>query len=286
MRRSAAIAASASSRLSTATSGRSCWASSGGTIIIAIAPRFIWWMMPILAGLVLSVPLTMLTSRASVGRWMQRRGLLLTPEETRPPDELLALKQRLVGLESAGAVGAMGGRTSHSTPFGTNTTGTAGAGPTGAGPAPTGAAPAPGGAAPAPTGAAPAPTAAALGASAPEDGTVHASVPEAVANESATNASMAREPTVEARVEMFVHDDAMLVHDDAASRVDRDVAGTASLGDGIGAARAEDIRGILSIMSLPARMPLQMEATPPVYLRPRDALTGLQRLLSAAWTPL
>jgi hypothetical protein len=29
---------------------------------------------------------------------------------------------------------------------------------------------------------------------------------------------------------------------------------------------------------------LQMEAAAPQYLRPRDALTGLHRLLSAAWT--
>jgi hypothetical protein len=30
-------------------------------------------------------------------------------------------------------------------------------------------------------------------------------------------------------------------------------------------------------------MPLQMEAAAPVYLRPRDALSGLHRLLTAAF---
>ena len=66
-----------------------------GGVILWIAPRYIWWLLPILSGLVLSVPLTMLTSRASAGQWIRRRGLLLTPEETRPPVELAALEQRL-----------------------------------------------------------------------------------------------------------------------------------------------------------------------------------------------
>jgi len=64
-----------------------------GAGILLFAPRYIWWMLPVLAGLILSVPLTMLTSRASVGRWIRRCGLLLTPEETDPPSELAALEQ-------------------------------------------------------------------------------------------------------------------------------------------------------------------------------------------------
>ena len=66
-----------------------------GAAILSMAPRYIWWMMPILAGLILPVPLTMLTSRASVGRWMRRKGLLLTPEETDTPTELVALEEKL-----------------------------------------------------------------------------------------------------------------------------------------------------------------------------------------------
>ena len=54
--------------------------------------------------------------------------------------------------------------------------------------------------------------------------------------------------------------------------------------ESIGSSHAEDIIGILSITNLPARKPLQMEAAAPEYLRPRDAITGLHRLLSAAWT--
>ena len=66
-----------------------------GAVILAIAPRYIWWMSPILLGLLLSVPLTMLTSLTSAGLWARRHGLLLTPEETEPPPELAALEQLL-----------------------------------------------------------------------------------------------------------------------------------------------------------------------------------------------
>src|SRR5262249_49729004 len=71
-----------------------------GAAILLMAPRYIWWMMPILSGLILSVPLTMLTSRASAGRWMRRRGLLLTPEETNTPAELHTLEELLAGPET------------------------------------------------------------------------------------------------------------------------------------------------------------------------------------------
>jgi membrane glycosyltransferase len=63
-----------------------------GAVILFIAPRYIWWMSPILVGLLLSVPLTMLTSLQSVGIWARKHGLLLTPEETEPPAELVALE--------------------------------------------------------------------------------------------------------------------------------------------------------------------------------------------------
>ncbi len=66
-----------------------------GSVILAIAPRYIWWMSPILVGLLLSAPLTMLTSLTSAGVWTRKHGLLLTPEETDPPPELTALEHLL-----------------------------------------------------------------------------------------------------------------------------------------------------------------------------------------------
>ena len=66
-----------------------------GALILELAPRFTGWLLPVLAGMVVSVPLTVLTSGAQIGRWMRRRGLFLTPEETHPPAELTALQERL-----------------------------------------------------------------------------------------------------------------------------------------------------------------------------------------------
>jgi len=62
-----------------------------GTAILALAPKFIWWMLPVLIGMVIAVPFTVLTSRASLGRALRVRGWLLTPEETAPPAELAAV---------------------------------------------------------------------------------------------------------------------------------------------------------------------------------------------------
>lgn len=48
-------------------------------------PEFFWWLTPVLAGLWLSIPLSMLSSRVTVGRWARERGLFLTPVEVEPP---------------------------------------------------------------------------------------------------------------------------------------------------------------------------------------------------------
>jgi membrane glycosyltransferase len=66
-----------------------------GAVILTFAPRFIWWMMPVLAGLLLSAFLTMISSRADLGVALRRLGLLLTPEETSPPPELAAMHRAL-----------------------------------------------------------------------------------------------------------------------------------------------------------------------------------------------
>ena len=54
-----------------------------------------WWFTPVLAGMVLSVPLSVLTSRRSLGAWAKAVGLFLTPEETAPPLELVSLRSRM-----------------------------------------------------------------------------------------------------------------------------------------------------------------------------------------------
>jgi membrane glycosyltransferase len=61
-----------------------------------------WWFMPVVAGMVLSAPLSVLTSRASFGGRARQLSLFLTPEETGPPPELSALRHRMAMLDAAG----------------------------------------------------------------------------------------------------------------------------------------------------------------------------------------
>ena len=64
--------------------------------------RTFWWFVPVMAGMVLSIPLCVLTSRASWGGGARESGLFLTPEETRPPPELAGLRARMAKLRAAG----------------------------------------------------------------------------------------------------------------------------------------------------------------------------------------
>ena len=54
-----------------------------------------WWFVPVCAGLVLSVPLSVLTSRTILGEQLRKAGLLLTREETSPPPQLTRLNARM-----------------------------------------------------------------------------------------------------------------------------------------------------------------------------------------------
>jgi membrane glycosyltransferase len=56
---------------------------------------FFWWNSPIFIPLLLSIPLSVLSSRASVGRAFRKLGLLLIPEELKQPRELLSIEEDL-----------------------------------------------------------------------------------------------------------------------------------------------------------------------------------------------
>ncbi len=60
-----------------------------------ISPPFFWWLSPVLAGLVFSIPLSIFLGKASFGRRARDLGVFLTPEETHPPYELKRLQQNL-----------------------------------------------------------------------------------------------------------------------------------------------------------------------------------------------
>ncbi len=66
-----------------------------GAFMWRLDPTLFWWFTPVLAGMALSIPLSVLTSRRSLGAHARRLGFCLTPEETRPPVELVSLRAQL-----------------------------------------------------------------------------------------------------------------------------------------------------------------------------------------------
>ena len=51
-------------------------------------PKFLYWLLPVAGALILSIPLSVYTSRVSLGRRARARGLFVTPEEIAPPREI------------------------------------------------------------------------------------------------------------------------------------------------------------------------------------------------------
>jgi membrane glycosyltransferase len=49
-----------------------------------LTPSYLPWILPVVAGLILSIPIAVLTSRRDVGRAPRRAGVFVTPEEARP----------------------------------------------------------------------------------------------------------------------------------------------------------------------------------------------------------
>lgn len=52
---------------------------------LLISPSLVAWMSPTIVGLVLAIGLSWASGSLSIGLWLRRRGLLLTPEESAPP---------------------------------------------------------------------------------------------------------------------------------------------------------------------------------------------------------
>src|SRR6478736_8282111 len=76
-------------------SGQTLFGLIWGASAYVIAPSFFWWLLPVLLGLVLSAPLSILLSRTSLGRRTRELGLFLTPDETEPAPELALLENNL-----------------------------------------------------------------------------------------------------------------------------------------------------------------------------------------------
>lgn len=71
-----------------------------GWLVYLVNPGFFLWLSPIVAGLVLSVPLSVLTSRVSLGMGAAKIGLFLTPPEVCPSAEVRQLKDNLQNASS------------------------------------------------------------------------------------------------------------------------------------------------------------------------------------------
>lgn len=58
-----------------------------------LAPDVVAWILPTVGALAISIPISVYSSRVSLGRRLRRAGLLLVPEERRPPLELRIVRR-------------------------------------------------------------------------------------------------------------------------------------------------------------------------------------------------
>jgi membrane glycosyltransferase len=57
-------------------------------IVYWLNPGFLWWLLPIVGSLMIAVPLSVWSSRVSLGRKFREARFFLIPEESNPPREL------------------------------------------------------------------------------------------------------------------------------------------------------------------------------------------------------
>ncbi|MFC5474929.1 glucans biosynthesis glucosyltransferase MdoH [Paraherbaspirillum soli] len=61
-----------------------------GSGVYWLEPGFLWWLLPIVGSLMLSIPISVFSSRVSLGRGFRRARLFVIPEEVDLPSELAA----------------------------------------------------------------------------------------------------------------------------------------------------------------------------------------------------
>lgn len=60
-----------------------------GVAAYLVSPGLAAWMAPVILGLVLAIPIVVLTSSRPLGQWLRRHGIFCTPEELAPPEVLV-----------------------------------------------------------------------------------------------------------------------------------------------------------------------------------------------------
>jgi membrane glycosyltransferase len=78
-------------------------ASAWGIGLYWLNPGYFWWVTPIIGALLLSVPVSVLTSRIRLGDLARRAGLFVIPEETTPPPELHDVATQMVAARERAA---------------------------------------------------------------------------------------------------------------------------------------------------------------------------------------
>ena len=77
-----------------------------GALILWLTPSLFVWTLPVLLGLVVSIPVSVLLSSVTVGAWLRDRGLLIIPEEHEKP-RVLRLHQAALSRTQAVAAQAL-----------------------------------------------------------------------------------------------------------------------------------------------------------------------------------
>jgi membrane glycosyltransferase len=73
-----------------------------GLVTWFYVPGFFWWFTPVLAGLVLAVPVSVVTSRSDLGDAAARAGLFMTPQEVAPAEVVRRYRAIVDRAEAAG----------------------------------------------------------------------------------------------------------------------------------------------------------------------------------------
>jgi membrane glycosyltransferase len=60
-------------------------------------PLFLGWVLPVAGALIVSIPLSVYTSRVALGQRARRAGVFMIPEELRPPREIRAARRYMRG---------------------------------------------------------------------------------------------------------------------------------------------------------------------------------------------
>jgi membrane glycosyltransferase len=71
------------------------------TIVALFTPHLLVWFLPVVFGLVLSIPLTGILDSVAIGQWLAKRKLLLIPEEANSPRVVRLQKQAMHRRERA-----------------------------------------------------------------------------------------------------------------------------------------------------------------------------------------